>query len=161
MVDEETELGLVARPARWSVEGESKKQDIGRGEKCAFGKICTGKKRDHQRGLEERRDPGQQQGKGKSRRSDVACRAFHAGEFECRGHCENRREDEPANDDSRHCPSGFVVGCIHWNPPLEPCYMMTSAHLRNRLKIDVGEMQDELAIRPERCLVTYDCVREG
>src|SRR4051794_16392579 len=90
MIDEEAELGLIARPMRWPVEGEGEKQNIDGGKECRFREECAGEEADDEHDLESRRHPGKKKRKWKSRRGDVTGRRLHAGELERRGHDEDK-----------------------------------------------------------------------
>ena len=71
MINEESKLGLIACPVRWSVESETEEYDINGGEQCRLGEEGSAEKTKRQDCFEQCRKPSQDQGCRKSCCSDV------------------------------------------------------------------------------------------
>src|SRR5690606_36521237 len=60
VVDEESELHLVADPMRGAMESEGEEQHIGGGQQCGFGEERAGEKGQHERDFEESGNAGEE-----------------------------------------------------------------------------------------------------
>ena len=115
MVDEEAELVLprLALPERGAVEGEAEEDHIGRSDERDFRKMGAGQEADDEQHLEECRDPGEEERKGKPRARDIAGGGVDVGELERGRHDERAGKDEPADKDGNRRPERSRSGRHH------------------------------------------------
>jgi len=104
VIDEEAELRLIAGPMRWPVKGEAQEQHIDGCEQRRFRKIRPRQEANDEGTFEQRRNPGKQQGNGKSHGRNIACGSFHIRELEYRGHDEYAGKNKACDKDCRDSP---------------------------------------------------------
>ena len=112
MIDEKTELRLVAAPMRRPVKGKAQEQDIGRGEIGSARKESAGEEREHERDFENCGEPRQHERDREAGGGDIVRCRPHAHELEAAGHQKDGAEDQPGHK-YRHgfCHCSFALSC--------------------------------------------------
>src|SRR5215813_3858505 len=114
VIDEEAKLRLTVAPTRRPVEPKGEEQDIGGREECSLGKIGTREKAEDQGALEKGGAPCEQYRSREACRGDVTGCTTHIHELEGRGHDEDARENQAADEDDDHLPNGLSCCRSHF-----------------------------------------------